>query len=176
MKRLILFRHAKSDWPKGVEDIDRPLAERGRSAAPLMGRYLREEGLLPDLALVSPAKRTRETWDLAQAELGEDIRVRIEPLIYEAPPKQLLEVARGIDDGVRTAILVGHNPGSHELAGMLAGFGDRYAFARLAQKYPTAGVTVLDFDVESWRDLAERGARLDRFVTPKSVGADRDDD
>lgn len=176
MKRLILFRHAKSDWPKGVEDIDRPLAERGRMAAPLMGRYLRDEGLLPDLALVSPAKRTRETWELARAEIGEEVPVRIEPRIYEAPPEQLLQVAREIGDETRSAILVGHNPGSQELARLVAGFGDRYAFARLAQKYPTAGVTVLDFDVESWRDLAAKGARLDRFVTPKTLGADRDDD
>ncbi|TVR07384.1 MAG: histidine phosphatase family protein [Salinarimonadaceae bacterium] len=176
MKRLILFRHAKSDWPGGVDDIERPLAERGRMAAPLMGRYLRDEGLLPDLALVSPALRTRETWDLASAELGETIPVRIEPRIYEAPPGQLLQVVHEIDDAVRAAILVGHNPGSHELATTLAGFGDRYAFARLAQKYPTAGVTVLDFDVEGWRNVARRGGRLDRFVTPKTVGAERDDD
>lgn len=180
MKRLILFRHAKSDWPAGVDDLERPLNARGREAAPLMGHYLAQEGLLPDLAVVSPATRTRETFTLAmeafEAVTGEVPQMLIEPRIYESQPQELLEVVREIQDGVRTLMMVGHNPGTHELARRLTGFGDRYAFSRLTQKYPTAGITVLDFDVEAWRDVGEREGRLDRFVTPKSVGADRDDD
>ena len=61
MRRLMLLRHAKSNWPAGVADRDRPLAARGREAAPLIGGYLAEELLLPDLVLISPARRTVET-------------------------------------------------------------------------------------------------------------------
>ena len=73
-------------------------------------------------------------------------------------------------DAARALMLVGHNPGFEELATRLVGFGDRYAFARLARKYPTAGLAVIDFDTDHWAEIAPRSGRLDRFVTPKSLG------
>jgi phosphohistidine phosphatase len=169
MRRLILLRHAKSTHPGGLPDIDRPLAPRGRDAAALMGRYLADEQLFPDLALVSPARRTRETWDLVAPALG-DVPVRFEPRIYEAPGERLLAVIREIDASVRGLLVLGHNPGLEDLAQRVVGHGDRYAFARLAQKFPTAALAVLDFPVEDWRAAAS--ARLDRFVTPKALGGD----
>jgi len=174
MRRLMLLRHAKSDWPAGMADLDRPLAPRGREAAPRMGAYLAEEGLLPDLVLVSPARRTQETFDLVAPHVG-DPDSRTEPRIYEAPAERLLEVVRETPGAVRTLLLVGHNPGSEDLARRLVGHGDRYAFARLNQKYPTAGLAVIDFAVEEWREVAPRGGRLDRFVTPKTIGAGEDE-
>jgi phosphohistidine phosphatase len=174
MRRLILFRHAKSDHIKGIDDLDRPLAERGREASPRMGQYLKDEGLLPDLVLVSPAARTRETWDLARPPL-EPVAMRIEPRIYESPGSQLFDIVREVEADAKVLMLVGHNPGMHELATKLVGHGDRYAFARLRQKYPTAGIAVLDFDIEGWGEVAERGGRLDRFVVPKDLGIDADD-
>ena len=71
--------------------------------------------------------------------------------------------------------MIGHNPGFEDLAKLLVGHGDRYAFARLTQKYPTAGLAVIDFDRENWSEIAPRSGRLDRFVTPKSLGAEEDD-
>lgn len=174
MRRLMLLRHAKSDWPDGVSDLDRPLARRGKEAAPRMGRYLQEEGLLPDLVLISPAKRTRETWDLVAPFIG-DVATRTEPRIYEAPSARLLTVVREVGPEVRNLLLVGHNPGSEDLAKHLVGHGDRYAFARLTQKYPTAGLAVIDFAAESWGEIEPRGGRLDRFVTPATLGAGEDD-
>ncbi len=170
MRRLLILRHAKSDWPSGLTDLQRPLAPRGRIAAPLMGKYLRAEMLIPDLAIVSAALRTVETWDLAAPELGEDVPRLIENRIYEAPYETLLDVIRAVPDNVRTVLLVGHNPGSEELAEAMTGFGDRFAAQRMQRKYPTCGLAVLDFDVESWADLSERSGRLDRFVTPASLG------
>lgn len=175
MRRLLLLRHAKSAWPAGTSDLDRPLAPRGREAAPRMGRYLAEEGLLPDLVLVSPARRTRETWDIVRASLG-DVESRTEPRIYEAPCLRLLAVVQEAPSPVRTLLMIGHNPGFEDLARSLVGHGDRYAFARLSQKFPTAGLAVIDFADEAWSDVAARSGRLDRFVTPKTLGADADDD
>jgi phosphohistidine phosphatase len=173
MRRLMLLRHAKAG-PPSAQDIDRPLAERGREAAPLMGAYLKEEQLFPDLALVSSATRTRETWDLLQPHLGE-VEVRYEPRIYEASPERLLAVVREVEPDYRTILMVGHNPGFQDLAAQLVNHGDRYAYARLTQKFPTAALAVLDFDGEEWADAAPRTARLDRFVTPKTLGRDEDD-
>jgi phosphohistidine phosphatase len=170
MRRLILLRHAKSDWPNGVSDRERPLAARGRNDAPRIGRYLAEEMLLPDLVLVSPALRTRETWALMSAQLPEVVPMALEPRIYEAPPEQLLAAIKEQSDDVRVLMLIGHNPGSQELALMLTGFGDRYAASRLAAKYPTAGLAVLDLPEGGWGDLAPRSCRLDRFITPATLG------
>lgn len=170
MKRLLLLRHAKSGYPAGVADHDRPLDERGERDAPRMGTYLAAEGLLPDLALVSSAARTQATFAHLAPSLGA-LERRTEAGLYEAPPERILDLVRAADDPVRTLLVVAHNPGLEDLARRLVGFGDRYAFARLQQKFSTAGLAVIDFDVESWRDVAAGQGRLDRFVTPKSLAA-----
>ncbi|MFN3670720.1 MAG: SixA phosphatase family protein [Bosea sp. (in: a-proteobacteria)] len=170
MRRLMLLRHAKSNWPEGVADRDRPLATRGREAAPVMGRYLADELLLPDLVLVSPSRRTLETWELVAPMLTEKPPSHVEPRIYEAPSQRLLHVAQEVEPAVRTLLMIGHNPGFEELAAALTSHGDRYAAARMNQKYPSCGLAVLDFDIEDWRDLSLRSGRLDRFVTPGSLG------
>jgi phosphohistidine phosphatase len=174
MRRLMLLRHAKAG-PPAAKDIERPLAPRGREAAPRMGRYLAEEQLFPDVALVSSAARTRETWDLVRPHLGDDVETVIEPGIYEASPERLLDFAREVGPSARSVLMIGHNPGFQDLARLLVGFGDRYAFARMLEKFPTAALCVLDFDVDDWSGIAPRGARLDRFVTPRSLGAEEDD-
>jgi phosphohistidine phosphatase len=175
MRRLMLLRHAKSSWPDNIADRDRPLAVRGREAAPIMGRYLAEETLLPDLVLISPARRTLETWELVKPMLPERPATQVEPRIYEASCERLLAIVQETEADVRTLLLIGHNPGFADLAAKLTGHGDRYAAARMAQKYPTCGLAVLDFAIEDWRDLAPRGGRLDRFVTPASLGEGPDE-
>jgi phosphohistidine phosphatase len=173
MRRLMLLRHAKAVVPMGL-DIDRMLADMGREAAAVMGTYLKDEQLYPDLAVVSPARRTRETWTLVERAVGE-VETRDEPRLYNASHERVLAVARGVEPAVSTLILVGHNPGFGELARMLVGHGDRYAFARMAKTFPTCGLAVIDFAVETWNDLEHRGGRLERFVTPGSLGATDDD-
>src|SRR5690349_11674029 len=142
MRRLMLMRHAKAEIPMG-RDIDRALAPRGRKAAPLIGKYLKDELLLPDLALVSPARRTRETWDLVRRDLGQ-VDAREDSRIYEASKDGLLAMAREVASGIRTLLMIGHNPAMGELARLLVGHGDRYAFARLSQSFPTSALAVID--------------------------------
>ena len=173
MRRLMLLRHGKAT-PDATKDMDRPLAACGREAVPRIAAHLAAEQLFPDLALVSPARRARETWELVEPALG-PVRARFEPLIYEAPPERLLAVIRGVEPAIHTLLLVGHNPGFEDLARLLVGHGDRYASARMAKKYPTAGLAVIDFDIEDWAAVKPGSGRLDRFVTPKSLGQDEDD-
>ena len=174
MRRLMLLRHAKAAPPDGMADVDRPLAPRGREALPRVAAHIAGEQFFPDLALVSTARRARETWGIVASRLGE-VSVRFEPRIYEAPPERLLAIVHEIEPEVRTLLMIGHNPGFEDLAKRLAGHGDRYAFARMARKYPTAGLAVLDFAAEDWRGAEPGAGRLDRFVTPKSLGQDEDD-
>lgn len=101
--------------------------------------------------------------------------MHIEPRIYEAPADRLLTVVKETGDEVETLLMVGHNPGFATLALTLATDGDPAGLARLAQKFPTAGVAVLTFLVERWSAVAPRSGRLERFVTPKSLGAGEDD-
>lgn len=173
MRRLLLLRHAKSDRPPGVADLDRPLDARGREAAPRMGAYLASEGLQPDLALVSPSKRTRETWEAVAAAL-DAVPLEIVETIYEAPPKALLDAVRAGPDTAGTLILVGHNPGMEALADRLVGAGPRAARNRLAQGFPTAALAVIEFDVARWSEIDGDG-RLERFVRPKDLSPDLTD-
>lgn len=176
MRRLMLLRHGKSDWPAGVQDLERPLARRGRDASSLMGAYLAEKGLVPDLALVSPALRARQTWELALSAFPREIAQRSEPRIFGASAQAILGVIAETAPEVRTLLLVGHNPGLHELARTLIGAGAPADLAQLWRKYPTAGLVVIDFHIAEWRDAAPGLGRLDRFETPASLGDPAGDD
>jgi phosphohistidine phosphatase len=168
MRRLMLLRHAKSDWSGSMRDHDRPLAPRGRKAAPRMGHFMAQHGLVPDQVLVSSATRTRETWELVQAELGASPPVRYDERIYEAAAERLLAVVRETGGETTSLLLVGHNPGLEELAGMLVAPGSSDG-PRLAAKFPTTALAVLDFSVAGWAEIDRGGGRLDRFVTAEDV-------
>jgi phosphohistidine phosphatase len=172
--RLLLLRHGKAAWPDGVDDMDRPLARRGREAARRMGAYLAEEGLVPDLALVSPARRTEETWALVKPALA-GVPARSEPRIYEAPAERLMSVVAGVEPAVGTLLLVGHNPGLEELLRLLIPAEERYAQARLRSKFPTAGLAVVDVRSSRWDEIARGAGSLQRFVTPRSLGWGEDE-
>ncbi|MGX9979424.1 SixA phosphatase family protein [Methylobacterium fujisawaense] len=171
MRRLILLRHAKSDRPPGVADHERPLNARGRRAAPAVGAHLAREGLCPDLALVSTAARTRETWEAMAATLGNP-ETRWRPEIYEAPAQRILAVIREAPDTAGTVIVVGHNPGLGDLAAGLAGAGPRAARDRLALEFPTAAYAVIDFAGDLWGEVAPGRGRLERFVRPRDIDPD----
>lgn len=173
MRRLILLRHAKSDRPPGVEDLDRPLNPRGRQAAPRMGVYIADAGLRPDHVLVSPSRRTLETWDAVRVPLdgnpGETVAA-----LYEAGAAQILDVVRGAPDNAGTLLVVGHNPGLQDFATEVVGSGSKADRRRLATQFPTAALAVIDFEGERWADIAWSGGRLERFVRPKDLGDDED--
>jgi phosphohistidine phosphatase len=167
--RLFLLRHAKSARPDDVADYDRPLAERGRKTAPLIGAYMAREHLFPDLVLVSPARRTQETWKRVAEALPASIAERDVPNLYGAPATRILGILGRIEPSVRTVMLVGHNPGLQDVASSLVGSGDPEACARLAEKFPTAGLAIIAFETDHWADISAGSGRLERFVTPRSL-------
>lgn len=168
MRRLLLLRHAKSDWPEGTADADRPLNDRGREVAPLMGAFIADQKLLPGLALVSTAQRTRETWDLISGKFS-PAEVRFDDRLYGAAADTILRVIRETPAAIETLLVIGHNPGLERLAGSFARSGDADAIRRIGKKYPTAGLAVIELPVNEWKDAAPPAGRLEQFVTPKSL-------
>lgn len=167
MRRLLLLRHAKSDWPDGLEDALRPLADRGRKDAPEMGKAMAAQSLIPDLALISTALRTQETWQLLSTQLGKPVSSREESALYGASERTLLDFAKAAPDEVQTLLLCAHNPGIERLANSFAKSGDPDAIRRVDKKYPTCGLAVIELPIDRWSEIAPPAGRLEQFLTPK---------
>jgi len=169
MRTLTLLRHAKSSWDEPrLADVDRPLAPRGRKAAPLMGRHMRDIGLAPDLVLCSAAVRTRETLALVLPELGmPGLPVVYDATIYEAEAATLLARLERVADSVQHLLVIGHNPGLQELALLLVGKSLGLEHRMLAEKLPTGGLVVLALDIEAWSRIAAGSATITHLMTPR---------
>ncbi|MEV7774607.1 histidine phosphatase family protein [Kitasatospora sp. NPDC086791] len=168
-RRIVLVRHAKAGHPDEVDDHERPLAPRGRKDAPALGRWLAGAGLTPDLALVSTALRTRETWQLVVPELTAKPRTVYEERLYDASPGELIAVLTEVSDEVQDVVAVGHNPGVHALADTLAGEADDDLLARMNRSgFPTAAAAVLTFQ-GSWKNVEPGAARLTAYWTPRPL-------
>jgi phosphohistidine phosphatase len=174
MRQLLLLRHAKSSWddPR-LSDHARPINARGRRNAEAMAVAMRELGLLPDVVLVSSARRTLQTLEAIGPLEGSPL---IEPMdaLYLAPWPTLLDTLRDVRETARSVLLIGHNPGLHELAMALAGAAGMAAGGemamRLAAAYPTAALTEFSVAVP-WRRIEPGGGRLLRFLTPADLPA-----
>jgi phosphohistidine phosphatase len=170
--RLLVLRHAKSEKAEpGMPDRERRINSRGQRDAATMGAYIARHGLAPDLAVVSTAQRTRETWERIAAALSMPPAPIYEERLYNAGYDAILTVIRQIDRIARTLLVIGHNPGLHDLARTLIASGDVEWRERLNEGLPTAGLVVIDFAAESWRKLHAHAGRLERFVTPRSLAA-----
>ncbi|MEW9919803.1 histidine phosphatase family protein [Marimonas sp. MJW-29] len=162
MKRLILMRHAKSDWSGSGQDHDRPLNPRGRRSAGAMGDWLREQGLLPDEVLSSSSMRTRET--LVRLNLPEETPTTFTRDLYLAPHHDILRTLRRATG--KTVLMLGHNPGIGWFAReIVAHAPDHPQF----DQYPTCATLVAEFDIDDWRDADWGKADARHFVVPREL-------
>ena len=171
MLTLSLLRHAKSSWDQtNLDDFSRPLAERGQKTAPLMGAYLIENDLRPDLILCSAAVRTRATLDLVMPSFEPAPPALVyEEGLYLASASQLLNRLHSISARWTKVMMIGHNPGLHDLALSLTRDGDPELMAALSLKFPTAALAVITFDKPSWAKVSPRTGHLTRFMTPSRL-------
>lgn len=160
--RLILMRHAKSDWDDPTQpDHARPLNARGRASAPAMGGWLRARGIGPDLALISDAVRTCQTFD----GLGLDCPAQFLPELYHAGAASMMDVLQGAG-AAQTVLMLGHNPGIAEFAERL--LRQPPSHPRFFD-YPTCATLVAEFAVQDWADITfDTGAVVD-FAVPREV-------
>ena len=162
MKRLILMRHAKSDWfTDEEEDFKRPLNTRGRRDAPRMGKWLRDHRYLPDMVLCSSAVRTRETLALT----GIEAETEFMPSLYHAPASRMLDILRHDASG-DTVMMIGHNPGISVFAQDIL---DVSPMDTKFRQYPTAAILIVDFGTEDWADAGWATGQMVDFVYPKSL-------
>ncbi len=171
MRRLMLLRHAKTERPEpGEPDRERKLAKRGRTDVPVLGAYMARHGLVPELALVSPATRAKETWTLLAPCFARTPKAAYEERIYNAAPETLMGLIAEIK-AARSLLVVGHNPGIHDLAVRLIAAGEAAARERVTEKLPTSGLVVIDLAFDDWSRLHARAGRLERFVSPRLIVA-----
>ena len=167
MHTLYLLRHAKSSWDDPhLADHDRPLAPRGRRDARRIGKHLARLGIEPQLVLCSAAERTRETYELLRPALGASLTVVFEEALYAASSDTLLERIRSVLEPTVSVMLIGHNPGLHQLAVVLASTGAE--LERLGASFPTAALATLTV-ARPWSQLSEADARLAAYVTSKQL-------
>ncbi|MFB9312140.1 SixA phosphatase family protein [Nocardioides plantarum] len=159
-RTLVVMRHAKAE-PAGPSDAERALAPQGHGDAEAAGRWLRDRGLGPDAALVSAARRTRETWERVAGAAGWALEPTLDEGLYAADAETALDLVRLLDDEVGTALVIGHNPTVHSLVSSLDdGEGDADAgHEMLLGLFPTSATAVLTF-TGSWGDLAVGRASL----------------
>jgi phosphohistidine phosphatase len=178
--RLLLLRHAKSDWSGKAGDHERPLAARGRFAAPRIGAYMRKKGYEPKSVLCSTAARTRETLELVLPYFSRPPEISYDRSLYLAEWPQLLAEIRLVPADASPLLLVGHNPGLEQLAIALAlqpqTAPERARAEKLAQKFPAGALAVLDVDLPDWDGLKPGLGELVDFVRPKDLGSADEDE
>lgn len=163
MKRLLLLRHAKSDWDdSSLRDRDRPLASRGERDAPRIGKALRKRGALPDLIISSPASRARATIEAVRQAAKLANEIEFDEAVYGASSAELMKLIRRLPDKSECTLLVGHNPGFEDLLGRLTGSHERM---------PTAALACIELDLDHWDDVENKKGRLVWLLTPKHLDA-----
>ncbi|WP_170317549.1 SixA phosphatase family protein [Paroceanicella profunda] len=164
------MRHAKSSLSDpSLEDMDRPLNERGRLAAPISGAWLAERALRPDHVFLSPARRCTETWARVARQFDDVPPPTVENRLYMADPATMLEVLHTAPDSATTVFMLGHQPG---LASFLRRLADRSTPARCSRaftKFPTGAVALVDFDDGPWSETTFASGRYHAFATPKEL-------
>lgn len=169
--RLMLLRHAKAlKSEPGERDFDRALATRGMTDAEKLGAFLARHKLSPDRVIVSPAVRARDTWTHAALACPTAPPAEHDPRLYDAKAETILAIVRAIDNASRI-LIVGHNPGLHDLAMLTIASGDVEIRERLRENLPTAGLAVIDFAVSAWNKVHPHSGRLELFVAPRTLDA-----
>ncbi len=169
MQRLILMRHAKTEpWSEGIDDHARALLPVGHDAAIAMANALKAEGWAPNLALVSTARRTRETWTHLKQAFAES-EMNLEEDLYLAGERGIADIIADNDDA-KTLIIIGHNPGLHDLALSIlreAGSVDHQAAIRIAAKLPTGAAVLFEADTDG--PFVPARFKLRNFIKPKDL-------
>ncbi|KDN96383.1 SixA phosphatase family protein [Hydrogenovibrio marinus] len=165
LRELLLVRHAKSDWKEDLEDIDRPLSEKGKKAAGRLGQWLQDKNLIPTYILVSPAQRAQQTFK--RLKFSKDIcpHLTLDDL-YLATQEQLIETLAQIPTHYERVMIIGHNPGLEELAQYLEH--ENHCDDCETRLFPTGSLAHFILP-NSWENLSAGSGKLVQFIRPKDI-------
>lgn len=165
LRELLLLRHAKSDWKEELEDIERPLAEKGKKSASRLGQWLIENKIEPDYILISPAQRTQQTFKRLKFNKDTSTAV-IEDTLYLATLDQLIDVLQKIPSHYEKVMIIGHNPGLEELAQYLES--ERHCDDCDTRLFPTGSLAHFVLP-SNWQKLSAGSGKLVQFIRPKDI-------
>ena len=159
MKKVYIIRHAKSSWKDmSLDDFDRPLNKRGKRDAPFMGKKLKEQNIVPDIILASPALRSKKTAEKIARKVKYSKQIIYDKSLYESSVSELYIALTKINDENSIAFLFGHNTGINMFV---------ESFVGLYDNVPTCGIVEVEFDCKSWKDISRQNAKLVSFDYPK---------
>jgi phosphohistidine phosphatase len=174
-KTLTILRHAKAEAGSASQnDHERALTHRGIEACHVIGEYMAKQGLTFDRVLCSTAVRARQTWEEVQRFYKTSAPTAHEKKLYLASGNEILNLLSHMPEPVNSLLIIGHNPGLHQLAVKLAGTGDSVLLDRLALKFPTCALAGLMLD-PPWKKIPHARGRLLEFITPKMLSGGDDD-
>lgn len=162
MKTLLILRHAKSSWKDlSMADHDRPLNKRGKRDAPMMGKFMRQNDLAPDLIISSTAKRARKTAQAVADEVDYPKEITQTRDLYHAYPDAYFEILQGLDNHFRSVLMVAHNPGIEELVAQLSG---------VYERMPTGALAHFELPIDDWQDVEDgMKGKLRGIYRPKEI-------
>jgi phosphohistidine phosphatase len=168
VRTVLLLRHGKSSWADStLADIERPLAPRGERASRQLAKYIRRNRIQPALVLCSPSLRARQTLEAVAVSLGKRCAVEVVPQLYGASEEELLRQLQTLPESVSSVMLIGHNPGLHNLALLLASRGAY--LPQVEEKFPTGALATLVVRSEGWTALVPGVAELVDYVVPRQL-------
>lgn len=160
MKTLVLCRHAKSDWPVGVDDINRPLKPRGITDAQNLGKLLKSHDFIPNLIVSSPAQRAHATAQYIADKLGYKSDIQIDTSVYYGGLPDLLSVIENLPKSADTVMIFGHNPTMEQAVRYLQK-------SQQAFEMPTSGMACFENYTENWADFNNSSCRLRWIQVPR---------
>ncbi|MCL6729155.1 SixA phosphatase family protein [Sphingomonas hankyongi] len=170
MTFLTILRHAKSSWDHpGLSDFDRPLNDRGRKAAPLVGREMRRRKMEFDIVFASPAVRVRQTIDGVVEGLGKELEVQFDPELYAADVETLLTKVRALPGDAHAPLMVGHNPGLHEIILYLARDDEEGLRAKIEDNLPTAAAVTIELPAVRWDEVEPASGLIRTLILPRDL-------
>lgn len=175
-KTLYILRHAKTEAGSAhQDDKSRRLVERGINAAQITGAFLYRQRIHPDKVICSDAVRTRQTWEQMESVYHDVQNVEFTPKLYLASANEMTGLLAGLPDAVKSVMLIGHNPGVHQLCLKFAKSGDEDLLDEMHLKFPTCALAMIDLGETAWDDLAHVRGTLVDYITPKMLAGISDD-
>jgi phosphohistidine phosphatase len=170
MTILAIMRHAKSDWgDAGLADFDRPLNKRGRAAAERVGLELQRNHVRFDQVIASPAVPVRQTLERLQHGYGRHLPITFEPAIYEASSATLFALVRKIPASIHAPLLMGHNPGLHQLVLALTSSDDAGLRDSVTENLPTAAFVLIELPAVRWDEVSEGSGTVRELILPREL-------